>query len=64
MEWVLVYISLTFHGHPIAKEIGRYDSMIDCFYAREQLAQDVGGSNGYFPNGEQAVCVSNLKEMG
>ena len=63
MEWVLVYISLTFHGHPIAEEIGRYDSMVECFHAREQLAQDVGGSNGYFPTGEQAVCVSNLKEI-
>tara|TARA_E500000081_G_scaffold125614_1_gene132301 strand:+ start:1406 stop:1600 length:195 start_codon:yes stop_codon:yes gene_type:complete len=62
MEWVLVYISLTFHGHPIAEETGRYVSMTECFYAREALAKEVGGKDGYFPLGQQAVCIMNANE--
>jgi len=58
MKWILVYISLSYHGHPIATEEGRYETMADCFLAREELAIEVGGSRtGYFPNGQQAVCV-------
>ena len=59
MKWILVYISLSYHGHPIATEEGRYTSMTECFYAREELAVKVGGdpATGHFPNGQQAVCV-------
>ena len=58
-SWVLVLITLTFHGHPIATEEGRYETMKDCFYAREKLAFDVGADlgTGHFPKGTQAVCV-------
>jgi hypothetical protein len=63
MEWVLVYITLTFHGHPIAEEHGRFDSMVECFKAREYLSLELGSTDGYYPIGSQAVCVTNLKEM-
>jgi hypothetical protein len=58
-EWVLVLIVLTFHGHPEVEEVGRYDSMIECFQVREKLALDVGGdpATGHFPKGMQAVCI-------
>jgi len=58
-EWVLVLIVLTFHGHPEVEEVGRYDSMIECFMVREKLALDLGGdpATGYFPKGMQAVCI-------
>lgn len=59
MKWVLVYIALTHHGHPIVEEKGRFEQMTDCFLAREALAEEMGGSNGYFLDGEQAVCVSH-----
>lgn len=59
MTWVLVFITLTFHSQPEVQEVGRYDSMIECFMVREQLALDVGGdpATGHFPNGTQAVCI-------
>lgn len=58
--WVLVLITLTFHGHPIATEEGRYNNMTDCFYAREKLSLDVGADpgTGHFPKGMQGVCIS------
>jgi hypothetical protein len=58
-EWVLVFIALTFHGHPEVQEVGRYDSMTECFMVREKLALDVGGdpATGHFPKGMQAVCI-------
>jgi len=59
MKWVLVFISLTHHGHPIVEEIGRYDSMKDCFFAREDLALKLGRYDGYFPVNTQAVCIKH-----
>ena len=58
-EWVLVFIALTFHGHPEVQEVGRYASMTECFMVREELALDVGGDpgTGHFPKGMQAVCI-------
>ena len=59
MQWILVYITLSFHGHPIATEEGRFDNMTDCFFAREALAESVGGVDGQFPIGHQAVCMQH-----
>ena len=59
MEWVLVLITLTFHGHPEVQEVGRYASMTECFMVREELALDLGSdpATGHFPEGMQAVCI-------
>ena len=57
--WVLVLITLTFHGHPEVQEVGRYNSMTECFMVREKLVLDAssGPSTGRFPKGMQAVCI-------
>ncbi len=34
-----------------------YDNMSSCFFARENLASQVGGEIGYFPVGKQGICV-------
>lgn len=64
MKWVLIYIILS-GTEPIAvNALGPkvlFDDMIECFYAREQLSYTVGGSEGYFPPGSQAVCIPTDK---
>lgn len=62
MKWVLVYIALSYHGHPIAEEIGRYDLMEECFLEREELAVELGGTNGHFPVNTQALCIRHKPE--
>jgi hypothetical protein len=57
MQWILVYVSLTFHGHPIAQELGRYDSMANCFVERELALVSMGSENGYPLEGTQLVCL-------
>jgi len=54
--WTLVYI--VFIGLELeSKVIDTYETMFDCFYAREILSVKAGGSDGYFPPNSQAVCV-------
>jgi len=54
--WTLVYI--VFIGLELeSKVIDTYETMFDCFYAREILSAKAGGSDGYFPPNSQAVCV-------
>jgi len=62
MKWILVYVALTYHGHPVVEEIGRYDSMTDCFFAREELALKLGGVDGKFPVNTQALCIQHKPE--
>jgi len=38
---------------------GVFETMTECFFAREQLSYEVGGSEGYFPNNMQAICIAN-----
>lgn len=58
--WVLVYIILN-GTEPLAiNAMGpgvTFEDMYECFRARERLSITVGGENGYFPNGSQALCV-------
>jgi hypothetical protein len=35
--------------------------MVECFYAREALADEVGKGDGYFKAGQQALCI-NMNE--
>lgn len=73
MKWILVYIVLNplvpgdlMSLEPVATNAmgPRYtfDSMYDCFDARDRLSIQVGKDYpdlplGYFPPGSQAVCV-------
>jgi len=56
MKWVLVFIWLEGLS-PNAVAVDLPMSMEECFNARELLSEKVGGSNGYFPLGTQAICV-------
>lgn len=58
-NWILVFIALTHHGHPIAEEKGSYETMRDCFFAREELALELGSVTGYFPVNTQAICIQH-----
>ena len=56
MAWILVFITITASG-PEIKEIDLFQTMEECFYARQSLIIERGGME-YFPINEQAVCVS------
>ena len=58
--WVLVYIILNGSEPMAVNAYGpkyTFPDMYSCFEAREKLSVDVGGMDGYFPQGMQAVCV-------
>ena len=61
LKWVLVYIMMQ-GTQPVAINANGineyYDEMVDCFFAREDLAITVGGEDGHFPNGMQGICVA------
>lgn len=60
MKWILVYIVVQGTTPVAVNAMGpnyTFDSMIDCFAKREQLASKVGGKSGYYPSGTQAICV-------
>lgn len=54
--WSLVYIFFI-AGTPQVQFMGNYETMFNCFEDREILSQDVGGIEGHFPPGSQAVCI-------
>jgi hypothetical protein len=54
--WSLVFI-MFIEGKLQSQLINTYETMYDCFDARETLSFDVGGSEGYFPPDLQAICV-------
>ena len=56
--WTLVFIYF-YDVTPYVELVSVHNSMIECFHAREALAEEVGGSNGYYPPGQQGVCVYN-----
>jgi len=59
--WILVYIVIGLNMTPSAvNAMGprfTFDTMTECFMKREALSVTVGGNDGYFPEGKQAVCV-------
>ena len=65
MKWMLVYIIVGGTDPVAVNALGPngevFDSMTECFFAREQLSITVGGSDGYFPINSQAVCISTDK---
>lgn len=59
--WTLVYIMIQGQDVYAVNAYGpghSFPDMYECFDARDQLSVDVGGMNGYFPKGMQAVCVA------
>jgi len=61
MKWILVLIVLDFNGYMEANVEGTFDDMNDCFWARDYLATEREGEDGFFPLGEQGVCISSDK---
>ena len=59
MKWILIWISLNNHPFHTIAEIERYESMNDCFNAREQLVERVGKPIINY----QLVCVAYDKKM-
>ena len=56
MAWLLVFMTY-WDGQIMTIGNGVFDNMTDCFFAREQLSQEVGGGDGYFPINMQAICM-------
>lgn len=56
MAWILVFITITASG-PEVKEIDLFQSMSECFFAREALVIERGGIE-HFPINEQAICIN------
>lgn len=59
--WILVYIIINGTTPTAINAMGPnhyFTSMQECFFYREELATTVGGVNGYYPTGSQAICVN------
>jgi len=54
--WTLVLV-MFFNNQLLVEELGSHDTMYRCFGEREALSNKVGGKDGHFPEGMQAVCV-------
>ena len=54
--WMLVFIYF-YDAVPYVEKVSGHNSMVECFYAREALADEVGKGNGYFKPGQQALCI-------
>ena len=46
---------------PYVELVSGHTTMMECFYAREALADEVGKGGGYFKPGQQALCI-NMNE--
>ena len=66
--WVLVFINLMFNAEagydePVIEAFYEYETMEECFIARELLFLDLGVTDGYPPTGTQAVCINNGEKI-
>ncbi len=55
--WSLVFVYF-YDAVPYVELVGNFDTMYECFYAREDLSKEVGNGNGYFKGGQQALCIN------
>jgi len=54
--WILVFIYI-YANEPYAVKYGSFNSMYECFFARESLGKKLSGNAGYFLEGSQAICI-------
>jgi hypothetical protein len=54
--WALVFVYF-YDAVPYVEFVSGHDTMTECFYAREALADEVGKGFGYFKAGQQALCI-------
>lgn len=57
--WMLVFIYF-YDAVPYVEKVSGHDSMVECFYAREALADELGKGAGYFKAGQQALCINMI----
>ena len=62
MKWILVHIILTTGGME-AKIEGEFSDMYDCFWARDYLATEREGEDGFFPPNEQGICIQKINTV-
>lgn len=55
--WVLVAIKILSSSSIEAYEIGRFESMTECFYMREEVLISLDAFDGIPPINTQFVCV-------
>lgn len=60
--WVLVFIYF-YETEPFLIKYGQYHTMYACFEQREKLGKENSGVPGYFPIGQQAICVQTQGEQ-
>jgi len=59
--FVLVYILIVSETETIGHEVGRYSSMVDCFFAREEMLMKQESYDGIPEVNTQFVCVATDK---
>ena len=62
MKWILVFIVVKFNSGYYAEAVmaDEFDTMVECFKARELLLSEISDDGGYFPYfppNTQAVCI-------
>jgi hypothetical protein len=62
--WVLVFINLMLNSdsgykEPVIESWYEYNTMEECFIARDTLLLNLGSINGYSPTGTQVVCIKD-----
>jgi hypothetical protein len=57
--WMLVFIYF-YDAVPYVEKVSGHDSMVECFYAREALADELGKGAGHFKPGQQALCINMI----
>ena len=59
--WVLVFLNImnsdAGYPEPTIEAWYEYETMTECFFARDKLAASLGSENGYYPINTQAICV-------
>jgi len=58
--WALVFIYF-YETTPYVEPVTLHSTMTECFYAREELANEVGKGSGYFKAGQQAICINMIE---
>lgn len=54
--WILLFVYM-YDTRPYVEEHSKHNTMVKCFQAREALGKELSGLPGYFPDGQQALCV-------
>lgn len=60
MKWVLVFVLIKMSANVNVDSwiVDKpFETMEECFRMRELLLIEVGGKDGYYPPGSQAICI-------